>query len=332
MTLGEQDMILPGVIDTHIHVWTPYASRQLSVPADKIYYKGVVGAIDAGSFGANAWHQANRFLMNTTRLSVKMFMHVLPVGLTGFPLRNRTQVENVDLWKVIETAKADKTGNLLGFKIHLGQMDVSHDVKLLKAARYCADETGTHIAIHVSGTKAPFEVIAEYLKPGDVIAHAFSGIGNPILDENGKVKTCVKEAVTSGVRLDVAYATRHFSWRVFREARDEGILFDFIGTDSTAKNYEQPEFGMYDIFHIASALMNSGVSEEYVVKALTTNPAEYTGYRMDLSKQVLVLKRENRTVPYYDDTSGGLDSYIMGDREYVPVFFMDNGKVMYEQN
>jgi len=331
LSLGEQDMILPGVIDTHIHVWTPYASRHLSVPADRIYYKGVVAAIDAGSFGADVWHQANRFLMNTTPQTVKMFMHVLPAGLTGFPLRNKTQVENVDFDRVIEAAKADRTGNLMGFKIHLGQMDLNHDVKLLKAARKCADAVGKHVAIHVSGAKAPFETIAEYLKPGDMIAHAFSGIGDPILDQNGHVKECVKEAAAKGVRLDVAYATRHFSWRVFREARDEGILFDFVGTDSTAKNYENPEYGLYDIFHIASGLMNSGVPEEHVIRALTTNPAEYTGYTLDLTKQVMVLKRENRIVPYYDDTSQGLDSYIIGDHEYVPVFFMDRGRIMFEK-
>jgi len=42
--LSEQDMILPGVIDTHIHAWTPCASKKLGVPTDRIYYKGVVAA------------------------------------------------------------------------------------------------------------------------------------------------------------------------------------------------------------------------------------------------------------------------------------------------
>ena len=330
--LSEQDMILPGVIDTHIHAWTPCASKKLGVPTDRIYYKGVVAAIDAGSFGCHTWHQSNRFLKDTSRQTVKSFMHLLPIGLTGFPLRNFTQVENVDFSQVIETALQDQTGNLLGFKIHLGLMDLKHDEKLLAAARKCADKIGKNIAIHVSGAKAPFETIAEYLKPGDVIAHAFSGRGDPILDENGKIKQCVKDAVQKGVHLDVAHAGKHFSWRVFREARDEGILFDFVGTDSTMNNYESEPRQMIDIYHVASALMNSGVAESHVVKALTTNPANYIGYQLDLQQQLVVLKRINQTIPFYDDASDGLKDYILGDHEYIPIVFWDRGKLIYERN
>ena len=179
LRLTEEDMILPGVIDMHAHVWTPYASKKLGIPVDRTYYKGVVAAVDAGSFGCSTWHKSNQFLMDTANQKVKLFMHVLPVGLTGFPLRNFTQVESVDLDRVIETAKQDRSGNLLGFKIHLGLIDAGHDQKLLAAARKCADGVGKAIQVHVSGAQAPFEMIAEYLRPGDVVAHAFSGPGIP---------------------------------------------------------------------------------------------------------------------------------------------------------
>ena len=328
--LNDSDMILPGVIDMHAHVWTPYASKKLGLPVDRTYYKGVVAVADAGSFGCNVRHKSNQFLLDTANQTVKLFMHVLPVGLTGFPLRNFTQVENADLDRVIETAKRDRTGNLLGFKIHLGLMDVKHDEKLLQAARKCADAVGKAVEIHVSGAQAPFELIAEYLKPGDVIAHAFSGKRDPILDERGLVKNCVKDAVAKGVHLDVAHAGKHFSWRVFREARDEGVLFDFIGTDSTMGNYENEARQMIDIFHIASALMNAGVDEEYVVKAMTTNSADFIGYKLDVERQTLVLKRVDKTIPFYDDASEGLKDYIIGDHEYMPILFVDGSKVIYD--
>lgn len=329
LRLADGDMILPGVIDMHVHVWTPYASKKLGVPVDRTYYKGVVAVADAGSFGCRDWHRSNQFLIDTANQKVKMFMHLLPVGLTGFPLRNFMQVENVDLDQVIETARADRTGNLLGFKIHLGLMDVRHDEKLMAAARKCADAVGKAVEMHVSGAQAPFEMIAEYLRPGDVVAHAFSGRRDPILDENGKVRACVKDAVARGVHLDVAHAGKHFSWRVFWEARDEGVLFDFIGTDSTGNNYENEARQMIDIFHITSALMNAGVSEEYAIRAITTNPANYIGYPLDLEKQLVILRRVNHTIPFYDDASDGLKDYIIGDHEYVPEFFLDNGKIIY---
>ena len=330
--LSEQDMILPGVIDTHIHAWTPYASKKLGIPTDRIYYKGVVAAIDAGSFGCYTWHRSNQFLMDTSRQTVKSFMHLLPIGLTGFPFRNFTQVENVDFSQVVDIARQDQTGNLLGFKIHLGLMDLKHDEKLLAAARQCADMLGKNIAIHVSGAKASFEMISEYLKSGDIIAHAFSGRADPILDENGAVKQSVKDAVTKGVHLDVAHAGKHFSWRVFREARDEGVLFDFIGTDSTMGNYESEVRQMLDIYHVASAFMNSGVEESYVLKALTSNPANYIGYQLDLQKQVVILKRINKIIPFYDDASDGLKDYIIGDHEYIPILFWDQGKLIFERD
>ncbi|MEY8316233.1 hypothetical protein AALB19_02815 [Oscillospiraceae bacterium 50-58] len=328
--LDDSDMILPGVIDMHAHVWTPYASKKLCIPVDRTYYKGVVAVADAGSFGCHAWHKSNRFLMDTANQKVKMFMHVLPVGLTGFPLRNFTQVENVDLDRVIEIAGQDKSGNLLGFKIHLGLMDVKHDEKLMKAARTCADALGKPVEMHVSGARAPFELISEYLKPGDVVAHAFSGRRDPILDENGKIKGCVKEAVSRGVHLDVAHAGKHFSWRVFRQARDEGVLFDFIGTDSTMNNYENEDRQMMDIFHVASALMNAGVDEEYVVNAMTANSAGFIGYELNIERQTVVLKRIDKIIPFYDDASEGLKDYIIGDHEYKPVLFWDDGRVIYD--
>lgn len=330
LRLSDEDMLLPGVIDMHAHVWTPYASKQLGVPVDRTYYKGVVAVADAGSFGCHTWQRSNQFLIDTANQKVKLFMHLLPVGLTGFPLRNFTQVESVDLDEVIETARADKTGNLLGFKIHLGLMDIKHDEKLMTAARRCADAVGKAVEMHVSGAQAPFEMIAEYLRPGDVVAHAFSGRRDPILNGDGTVKDCVKAAAARGIRLDVAHAGKHFSWRVFREARDEGLLFDFIGTDSTGNNYENEARQMIDIFHVTSAMMNAGVSEEYAIRAITTNPAEYIGYPLNLEKQLLVLKRVNKTIPFYDDASEGLKDYIIGDHEYVPEFFWDQGRIIYD--
>lgn len=330
LRLTEEDMILPGVIDMHAHVWTPYASKKLGIPVDRTYYKGVVAAADAGSFGCSTWHKSNQFLMDTANQKVKLFMHVLPVGLTGFPLRNFTQVESVDLDRVIETAKQDRSGNLLGFKIHLGLIDAGHDQKLLAAARKCADGVGKAIEVHVSGAQAPFEMIAEYLRPGDVVAHAFSGRRDPILDERGAVRACVRDAVSRGVHLDVAHAGKHFSWRVFRQARDDGILFDFVGTDSTMNNYENEARQMLDIFHIASALMNAGVDETHVIQAITTNPARFIDYHLDIERQTLVLRRVSRTIPFYDDASEGLKDYIIGDHEYVPVLFLDGNRVIYD--
>ena len=283
-------------------------------------------ALDGGDPSAR-----DRLLMDVVALHISVGFDPLCglLDVCGFPLRNFTQVENVDLDHVIETARADKTGNLLGFKIHLGLMDVRHDEKLLAAARTCADAVGKSVEMHVSGAQASFEMIAEYLRPDDVVAHAFSGRRNPILNENGTVRACVKDAVARGVHLDVAHAGKHFSWRVFREARDEGVLFDFIGTDSTGNNYENEARQMIDIFHITSALMNAGVSEEYAIRAITTNPSNYIGYPLDLSKQLVVLRRVNRTIPFYDDASDGLKDYIIGDHEYVPEFFLDNGKIIY---
>lgn len=327
--LEDDDMILPGVIDTHAHIWAPKASRFLCVPEIRHYAKGVVAAIDAGTYGCNMWEETNRFWMETANMKVKSFMHVFPIGLTGFPFRNRMQVEHIDEEKDIQVLNSDRTGNLLGVKIHLGLMDYKHDLKLLEVARRLADRTGKHVDVHISNAVIPYEEIIDHLRGGDVISHAFSGLRAPILDEKGHIRKAFFEGKKKGVLMDVAFAGKHFSWKVFREARDEGAELDFIGTDSTTGNFENEELGMFDIYHIMSAIINSGIPVEKAVRGVTTNPASYLGLDLDVEKQTVIARRVNKIIKFVDNGTVENPDYIIGDHEYKPTLFVDRGKVIY---
>ena len=67
------------------------------------------------------------------------------------------------------------------------------------------------------------------MQTGDIITHPYSGFAHTILDERGRVYREVFEAQERGVLFDVGYAGKHFSWKVFKAAWEQGVGFDTLG-------------------------------------------------------------------------------------------------------
>ena len=47
LQLGEEDLILPGLLDMHTHLWAPPAVSSFGIAEEKYYATGFVGALDA---------------------------------------------------------------------------------------------------------------------------------------------------------------------------------------------------------------------------------------------------------------------------------------------
>lgn len=55
LQLGEEDLILPGLLDMHTHLWAPPAVSSFGIAEEKYYATGFVGALDAGTYGVDGW-------------------------------------------------------------------------------------------------------------------------------------------------------------------------------------------------------------------------------------------------------------------------------------
>lgn len=328
ISLDDDDLITPGVIDFHLHLWSPATISKFGIEQEKYFAEGVIGGAEAGSFGCDNWHVADRFWRTCSNLKVKSFLSILPEGLAIAPPVNPTKPENVNIEDLVNVILNDKTGNILGTKVQLGWLNYKSeetDRKLLKLAREVADRTNTNIMVHISDECISIEETTSMLKKGDVITHVYAGFKNTILDKDGKVSKCVFDAAERGVLMDLGYAGKHFAWKVFKQAYSDGLKFDTMGTDMVNASYKDNSlFQVYDIFHMASGFLNYGVDLDEVFRALTISPANYLGIQQDITKQCLVLKK------VYSDTEllDGMKESIQCKYEYKPLMFINNNDII----
>lgn len=329
--LSEEDLLTPGLIDFHVHLWSPATVSAFGVPGEQMYAQGITGGIDAGSFGINNWLQADRFWAYASKMEVKSFLSILPDGLAVFPPLEAPRPEEIRTDRLIERIKQIKNERLLGIKVQLGWLKYKSeetDRELLKRARYIADATDTKLMVHMSGTCLSMEEMVSYFKEGDIITHIYSGFDNTILDEQGKVSPAIKEAADRGIWFDVGHAGKHFSWEVFKKAYSQGVKFQTLGGDITAFSWKNREsFKIYDMFHLLSGFLNAGVSEDAVFQALITNPADYMKKEMKLTDQCLILKKKEMNTVLTD----GLGAEQACTYEYLPELFLKNNKIIYNK-
>ena len=326
LCLREDDLLLPGIIDMHAHLWAPPAVSSFG-NADELYFAdGIVGAVDCGTYGVNDWKAANRFWQNASLIRIKSYVSVLPEGLTIFPPVTPTTPDKIDVEKYVELIGKNRD-TALGIKVQLGWLpykSVETDKQLLDICSEVAQRTGTSKMVHISGQKMAAQDSANAMQPGDFITHPYSGFENTILDNDGKVYQEIFAARDRGVLFDVGYAGKHFSWKVFRKAFDQGLKFDTLGMDMGTMSYKTPNSIVIDHFHVLSGLLNAGVPEEEVFAALTTNPGKILGFTPGFDKACLVLRKE------YGETAAvdGQGDSLQLSFEYKPVLVINNGKLL----
>ena len=145
--------------------------------------------------------------------------------------------------------------------------------------------------VHTSGQCMDARDSANLMQKGDILTHPYSGFANTLLDEHGNVLPEVFMARDRGVLIDVGFAGKHFSWKVFQQAYAQGLRFDTLGADLVEMSYKTPNSKIVDQFHILSALLNFGINKEEVFRALITNPARYLSFETESSTRCVILKK-----------------------------------------
>ena len=72
--------------------------------------------------------------------------------------------------------------------------------------------------------------------------------------------------------------------------------FDTLGSDMATMTYRTENSIVIDQFHILSALLNCGVDENTVFRALTVNPAKYLEYTPDMAKALRCSEKSTRWI------------------------------------
>jgi predicted amidohydrolase len=174
--------------------------------------------------------------------------------------------------------------------------------------------------------------LAAMLRPGDTLCHPFHGMGNTIIDANGRVKPKVREAHRRGVLFDTADGRRNHSFAVTRAALADDFPPDIISTDIvTVSVFGDMVFGLPVMM---SKYLAFGMPLAEVVRACTATPAAALGLAGRIgtlapgaSADVAIFKLKDKQRRLHNL----LDETMVVPKLFVPQVTILDGRVVFRQ-
>lgn len=261
-------LVMPGLIDFHTHVYMGGSDLGVN-PHTTLVHQGVTMTVDTGTAGTGTMAG---FIpeIEAAQIRMKAFVNITPSGLATFRTHNHVDAATFDVPRLKQLFR-DYGQHILGIKYMAGA-EINHDLKALDATLAIAEEIGVPVAVHTTDPAEPMAAIARRLRKGDILVHFLHGIGNTIIDPDGRVNKDVLAARERGVYMDASNGSRHFSFAVAKAALEQGVFPDVISSDLTAITlYTEPVFGLP---HLLSKYLNMGMPLMDVIRCATTTPAK----------------------------------------------------------
>jgi dihydroorotase len=236
-------VVTPGLIDLHAHFYGYFAAV---LPDAHCLPNGTTTAVDVGGAGHLTFDDFDETVISTAKTNVFALINIAGEGMVGGPEQDLDGMD-VDL----TTAKiAQRPDRIVGVKVaHYrgpGWQPLDRGVQ-------AAENTGTYVMVDQAPIKSRpnNEMLLEHLRPGDMTTHCY-GFDKPMIDSNDKVKPYFFEARERGVKFDVGHGAGSFSFRIAKNAIEQGFPPDTISTD----------------MHTASIMLNQGTMTETMTKML----------------------------------------------------------------
>ena len=269
-------LVTPGLIDLHGHFY--HGGTGSAVHADQnCLSAGATTGVDAGSSGFLNLGAMRDYVFPAHRTRLLAFLHIGAVGLAA----NRVLgggLQDLRIIDVDQTADSIKNnaGFLFGVKVRMELNAVAHwnAAEAMRLARAAADQSGSRLMVHVSGTPLPLPQVLDFMGPGDICTHAFNGNPESILDRQDRIRPEVRAAAERGVIMDLGHAGVHCDVEVVKAALAQGLPPDTISTDI---HIGPPGRKVYLMNDLVSKFHALGMSLHDAVAASTSRPAQVLG-------------------------------------------------------
>jgi dihydroorotase len=305
-------LVIPGMIDTHGHVFQHVTGR-FGLEADLCgVHSGVTTLIDQGGPSCMTLPAFREYVVKPKHTRVFAYLSAYLVGgMEGhfYPSLYRPDCVDVDATVKAALANADI---VKGFKAHaeLGGF-ARWGIEVMRLSAQIARRAEMPLYIHfgqlwplpTEGTNGvdPDTILAEVvplLKAGDILAHPFTRHPGGFVNRQGEVHGIVREALARGLKVDVGHGS-HFSYKMARIALDAGIVPDTLGADmhgyntavpappgtpATHSDAEHMFFGKvrFSLVSAMTAMLALGLPLAQVVRMVTCNVVEVFGLPKDL--------------------------------------------------
>lgn len=305
-------LVIPGMIDTHAHVFEHVTGR-FGLEADMCGVRsGVTTLIDQGGPSCITLSAFREYVVKPKASRVFAYLSSYLVGgLEGHFYPSLYEPDCVDIAATVRAAKAN-LDIVKGFKAHaeLGGF-ARWGIEVIAKSAQIARTADLPLYIHFGqlwplpsdGPNGvdPDTILAQVvslLKAGDILAHPFTRHPGGFVDRQGRVHGIVREALARGLKVDVGHGS-HFSYKMARIALDAGIMPHTLGADTHGYNTavpappgtpdEHPDqdhmfFGKqrFSLASAMTAMLALGMPLEYVVRMVTCNVVDVFGLPQEL--------------------------------------------------
>jgi dihydroorotase len=310
-------LVLPGMIDTHAHIYR-YVTGRFGLDADMVgVASGVTALIDQGGASCMTFPGFRHFVAEKAVSRCYAFISAYLVGgLEGHYYPALYSPSGIDVAATVAAAKANHD-LVKGVKAHAEIGGFARwGTSVMEMASEIGREADLPVYVHfgqlwalpsegANGVDADtiVERTIRLLRPGDILAHPFTRHPGGFVDKNGKVHPIIQAAIEMGLKIDVGHGS-HFSYRLARKALDAGIVPHTLGADMHGYNTfippppgtpgahpdeENHPFAGQARFSLAQAMSSMlalGLTLQQVVPMVTGNAARMVG----LSDEIGALK------------------------------------------
>ena len=310
-------LVLPGMIDTHAHIYR-YVTGRFGLDADMVgVASGVTALIDQGGASCMTFPGFRHFVAEKAVSRCYAFISAYLVGgLEGHYYPALYSPSGIDVAATVAAAKANRD-LVKGVKAHAEIGGFARwGTSVMEMASEIGREADLPVYVHfgqlwalpsegANGVDADtiVERTIRLLRPGDILAHPFTRHPGGFVDKNGKVHPIIQAAIDMGLKIDVGHGS-HFSYRLARKALDAGIVPHTLGADMHGYNTfippppgtpgahpdeENHPFAGQARFSLAQAMSSMlalGLTLRQVVPMVSSNAARMVG----LSDEIGALK------------------------------------------
>lgn len=310
-------LVLPGMIDTHAHIYR-YVTGRFGLDADMVgVASGVTAVIDQGGASCMTFPGFRHFVAGKAVSRCYAFISAYLVGgLEGHYYPALYSPSGIDVAATVAAAKANHD-LVKGVKAHAEIGGFARwGTSVMEMASKIGREADLPVYVHfgqlwalpsegANGVDADtiVERTVRLLRPGDILAHPFTRHPGGFVDKNGKVHPIIQAAIDMGLKIDVGHGS-HFSYRLARKALEAGIVPHTLGADMHGYNTfippppgtpgahpdeENHPFAGQARFSLAQAMSSMlalGLTLQQVVPMVTSNAARMVG----LSDEIGALK------------------------------------------
>lgn len=276
--VNARDMyVTPGIIDMHVHVFhgthagQDYMNGPNAVAPDGFTFRaGVTTVVDAGSSGMRTFPDFKKQTIDASKTRVLAFLNIVGEGMRGGPFEQNTK--DMSAIRTAEFAKSNPN-EIVGIKLaHYNGHEWAPTDSTVEAGKL----SNLPVMIDFGGANPPLsikELFMDHLRAGDIFAHCYASLSSreSVVDENGKVKPFIFDAVKKGIIFEVGHGGGSFRWSQAIPAIQQGFVADVISSDLHIGSMNG---GMKDMANLMSKFLNMGLSVQDVILRSTWNPAK----------------------------------------------------------